>query len=408
MHWIYNFGITLLRFAFFIGKFFNEKAKQRWVKNKAWKHEISPVKVDLWMHCASLGEFDQGLPVLWAYRQQHPKAIILVTFFSPSGLNHYHKRKHCVDFACLLPLDTRKNAEEFLAHFSPKCALFVKYEFWFNFVTETHRKGIPLYSISTLLRKKHFIFSPLGHFFRAKLSLINHFYVQNQETALLLNGIGIHQTTVTGDTRFDHVLANRMSSQEIDPKSMLFRLAALCENQCVMVIGSSWLPEEEMVFNGLTDLPVDKFILAPHDISEDHLFEIEAMYGDSCIRLSELALYDGESVILVDNIGLLHKIYAFGTLAFVGGGFSGNLHNILEPAVYDLPVLFGPNHQKFPEAEDFIRAGIGYFVSNQSEFNERVKMIIETRETLRSKAFSFIEKQAGATKKITKALFNTP
>jgi len=408
MRWIYSFGITLLRFAFFVGRFFNEKAKQRWFMRKDWKLKLPSMKVDVWMHCASLGEFDQGLPVLWAFKKQHPEAIILVTFFSPSGLNHYHKRTHCVDYACLLPLDTRRNAKEFLSHLSPKIALFVKYEFWLNLVTQIHKNGVPVYSISTLLRQNHFVFSSLGGFFRSTLRLFHHFFVQNQETQNLLHSIGIHQTTLTGDTRYDHVLSSRISVQELENSALLSPLVSLCKDQRVLVVGSSWLPEEEMIFNSLHLMPIDRYILAPHDVSESHLFEIEAIFGDECIRLSELANYDNERVILIDNIGVLNKIYALGTLAFVGGGFNGNLHNILEPAVYDLPVLFGPTHHKFPEAQTFIEEGIGFSVSTSEEYNRTVTTIIEERERFNNKSLSFVEKQAGATLKITKVLVNKP
>lgn len=408
MRWIYNVGIFLLRFGFFIGQLFNEKARQRWLLRNHWKKEIAPMHIDLWMHCASLGEFDQGLPVLWAFKRVNPDAKILVTFFSPSGLNHFNKRDHCVDIACLIPLDTKSNAANFLTHFSPKCALFVKYEFWFNFISEIHHNKIPLYSISTLLRKNHFVFSPLGSYFRSKLDYFDHFFVQNQDTEKLLHKIGITQTTFSGDTRYDQVLASKISLVDLEKNGLLFSLANLCKNKSVMIIGSSWLPEEEMLLEGIKELPIDKFILAPHDISDKHIFEIEAMFGDTCIRLSEWSNYNNEPVIIVDNIGLLNKIYVLGTIAFIGGGFSGNLHNILEPAVYDLPVIFGPNHHKFPEANAFIEAGIGFSVANPLEFKQKVKMIMADKDRFKNKSVSFIQANAGATLKISTALFNKP
>jgi 3-deoxy-D-manno-octulosonic-acid transferase len=408
MRSLYDFSIFLFGIGIFIARFFNAKARQRFQTRNAWKSEIPPGPYDLWMHCASLGEFDQGLPVLWEFKSTYPKTKILVTFFSPSGLNHYQKRHHCVDHACLIPLDHRKNVVQFLNHVQPKSVVFVKYEFWLNFIFGISKRHIPLFSISTLLRKKQFIFNPFGGIFRKGLSRFNHFYVQNEETKLLLSKIGIQQVTVSGDTRYDHVLhqqKNTLENQHTTPE--LVTLQKYCGDKTVFILGSSWLVEEEMVYAIHDKIPLDLTIIAPHDISEKHLYEIEAMFGDECIRLSEIDGVTGESVILVDCIGLLHQLYQLANIAFIGGGFTGRLHNILEPAVYGLPVIFGPKHHKFPEADEFVAKGLGSEVLTAQELLEKIQLFLQNEEATKSKIIGFVGEKSGATKRISSHLFST-
>jgi 3-deoxy-D-manno-octulosonic-acid transferase len=407
MRSVYDFSIFLFGIGIFIARFFNAKARQRFQTRNAWKSEIPPGPYDLWMHCASLGEFDQGLPVLWEFKSTYPKTKILVTFFSPSGLNHYQKRHHCVDHACLIPLDHRKNVAQFLNHVQAKNVVFVKYEFWLNFIFGISKRHIPLFSISTLLRKKQFIFNPCGGIFRKGLSRFNHFYVQNEATKLLLSKIGIQQVTVSGDTRYDHVLhqqKNTLENQHTKPE--LVNLQKYCGDKTVFILGSSWLVEEEMVHAIHDKIPLDLTIIAPHDISEKHLYEIEAMFGDECIRLSEIDRVTGESVILVDCIGLLHQLYQFANIAFIGGGYTGKLHNILEPAVYGLPVIFGPKHHKFPEADEFVAKGLGSEVLTPQELLEKIQLFLQNEEATKNKITGFMDEKSGATKRISSHLFS--
>jgi 3-deoxy-D-manno-octulosonic-acid transferase len=407
MRSVYDFSIFLFGIGIFIARFFNAKARQRFQTRNAWKSEIPPGPYDLWMHCASLGEFDQGLPVLWEFKSTYPNTKILVTFFSPSGLNHYQKRHHCVDHACLIPLDHRKNVAQFLNHVQAKNVVFVKYEFWLNFIFGISKRHIPLFSISTLLRKKQFIFNPCGGIFRKGLSRFNHFYVQNEETKLLLSKIGIQQVTVSGDTRYDHVLnqqKNTLENQHTTPE--LVNLQKYCGDKTVFILGSSWLVEEEMVHAIHDKIPLDLTIIAPHDISEKHLYEIEAMFGDACIRLSEIDRVTSESVILVDCIGLLHQLYQFANIAFIGGGFTGRLHNILEPAVYGLPVIFGPKHHKFPEADEFVAKGLGSEVLTPQELLEKIQLFLQNEEATKSKIIGFMSEKSGVTKRISSHLFS--
>jgi len=407
MRSVYDFFIFLFGIGIFIARFFNAKARQRFQTRNAWKSEIPPGPYDLWMHCASLGEFDQGLPVLWEFKSTYPKTKILVTFFSPSGLNHYQKRHHCVDHACLIPLDHRKNVAQFLNHVQAKNVVFVKYEFWLNFIFGISKRHIPLFSISTLLRKKQFIFNPCGGIFRKGLSRFNHFYVQNEATKLLLSKIGIQQVTVSGDTRYDHVLnqqKNTLENQHTAPE--LVNLQKYCGDKTVFILGSSWLVEEEMVHAIHDKIPLDLTIIAPHDISEKHLYEIEAMFGDECIRLSEIDRVTSESVILVDCIGLLHQLYQFANIAFIGGGYTGRLHNILEPAVYGLPVIFGPKHHKFPEADEFVAKGLGSEVLTPQELLEKIQLFLQNEEATKNKITGFMDEKSGATKRISSHLFS--
>ena len=407
MRGLYDFSIMLLGLGFAMARFFNAKAKQRFLAKNTWKTDIPPGPYDLWMHCASLGEFDQGLPILWAFKATYPEAKILVTFFSPSGLNHYHKRVHCVDQACLIPLDHRKNVRDFLAHVDPKAVVFVKYEFWLNFIYGIAKRKIPLFSISTLLRKNQFIFKPLGGIFRNGLKRFSHFYVQNQETKLLLTTIGISDVTITGDTRYDHVL-NQQQRAITQPSNnaALINLQAHCIGKTVFILGSSWLVEEEMVHAIHNKIPLDLTIIAPHDISEKHLYEIEAMFGDQCIRLSEIEGITDETVILIDCIGLLHQLYQLANIAFIGGGFTGKLHNILEPAAYGIPIVFGPKHSKFPEADEFIEKGLAYEVNTPQELLDNIQLLLRMHSMLKEKISCFVHEKSGATLKITQDLTN--
>ena len=408
MRGLYDISIMLFGLGIYVASFFNKKAKQRIRTADAWKTTVPSGPYDLWMHCASLGEFDQGLPVLWEFKSTYPEAKILVTFFSPSGLNHYHKRVHCVDQACLLPLDRRKNVRDFLTHVNPKTVVFVKYEFWLNFIFDISKRNIPLFSISTLLRKNQFIFKPLGAIFRNGLNRFTHFYAQNEETKLLLSDIGIQAVIVSGDTRYDHVLnqqRNAIQNQGNNPE--LAQLQRYCEGKTVFILGSSWLVEEEMVHSIHQSIPLDLTIIAPHDISEKHLYEIEAMFGDECIRLSEIESLTHESVVLIDCIGLLHQLYQLANIAFIGGGFTGKLHNILEPAVYGIPVVFGPSHEKFPEAKEFISKGLASEVMTPQDLLDKIQLFMRNHEVTKGKIIGFVHEKSGATQRITSHLFST-
>lgn len=402
---LYDIAIQLLGIILFMGGLFHEKTRKRWKLQKNWKNHLPKEPVDLWVHCASLGEFDQGLPIMWAYRNEFPEAKIMVSFFSPSGYEHYHKRNHCVDYACILPLDTRNNAVYFLEKTQPKMALFVKYEYWLNFIFAIHKKNIPIYAAAALFQQNHPAFKPWGGIFRRGLRKFSFFFVQNEDSKTLLKGIGIHQVSVVGDPRFDNVVGQkRHHEQQENSDENLSELHKICENQRVLIVGSSWKKEEEILYEVLDPLPFDTIILAPHNVSDAHLSEIETLFGQNCRRLSHIKDYQQEPIILVDSIGLLHQLYRLGSMALVGGGFTGRLHNILEPAAYGLPVVFGPKIGHVPEAKLFIEQGIAKTFSNKEELLSAIQGLLVSLEKRRTRATNLMLEQCGATQKIMHAL----
>jgi 3-deoxy-D-manno-octulosonic-acid transferase len=387
--------------------FFNKKANS-WIKGrKNWRKQLENLPQNLiWFHCASLGEFDQGLPVMKEMKLIYPNHFLLVTFFSPSGMEHYHKRNHCVDLAIYLPLDTPQNAKLFIRLVRPKLAVFVKYEFWANYILEAKKQNLKLVSIATILRKNQIYFKAYGSFFRSILQSIDYFFVQNDATKILLNSIEIENIAVVGDTRFDNVLANKRNFkfklENLSTKSSVFY--DFLNGKKAIIFGSSWEPEEAILNESLINLKHEKFIIAPHNVSESNVARLANIFGNNAIRFTQFEKYNQQSILILDTIGHLSTAYCFGKVAFVGGGFSGQLHNILEPAVFGLPVFFGPKHSKFPEAEIFIEEGFAFHVESATEFIERLNFVSENDKSLSKKASEFIEKQKGAAKRIVNDL----
>lgn len=396
----YDIGIRLYAFGVRLAAIFNPKAAD-WVKGRRNFWNQLPAIVDqdvIWFHCASLGEFDQGLPVMHALKKQQPNAFFLVTFFSPSGYKHYQKRQHSVDFACYLPIDTQGNAKRFVAHFNPKMAIFVKYEFWSRYISALKTNGSRVYSVSTLLRPNHRFFKWYGTFFRDTLRQFDFFYVQNEQTARLLSTIGIECVLVTGDTRFDRVIQNKEVLQE-NPLLSAFTHG----HSRILIAGSTWPEDERLLMPSILSGQFDKVILAPHSIDEKHIREITTALNVSHVRYSQVnneTDLAGARVLVLDTIGHLASAYFYGTLAYVGGGFSGSLHNILEPAVFGLPVLFGPKHNRFPEAQAFIDFGIGFSISTAAEFEQEVREIWLDIDKLANLCATFVTRNAGASEKI--------
>jgi len=407
MHALYNFAIRLYGIAIFIFSFFNRKAKS-WIEGrKNWRKQIKNLPQNvIWFHCASLGEFDQGLPVMKEMKLIYPNHFLLVTFFSPSGMEHYHKRNHCVDLAIYLPLDTPQNAIDFLKLTRPKIGVFVKYEFWANYILEAKKQNIKIVSIATILRSNQIYFKAYGSFFRNMLRSIDYFFVQNDATMTLLNSIEIENVAVVGDTRFDNVLANKrnfeMKLENSLNKPNVFN--DFLRGQKAVIFGSSWQPEESILEESLSFLKNEKIILAPHDVSESNIARLVKKFGNNAIRYTQFENYNQQSILILDTIGHLSAAYYFGKIAFVGGGFSGKLHNILEPAVFGLPVFFGPKHTKFPEAANFIEEGFAFNVESVTEFRERLNFVSENEKAISKKASDFIEKQKGAAERIVNDL----
>jgi 3-deoxy-D-manno-octulosonic-acid transferase len=400
MHLLYNIGIQLYGSILKIASFFNPKAKL-WIEGRRdfflKLPEIQSEKVH-WFHCASLGEFDQALPVINLLKEQDSTLFILVTFFSPSGYLHYEKREHKADYVCYLPLDTSLNAKRFIAHFKPKKAFFVKYEFWANYIFEAKKNNCELYSISAIFREDHRFFKKNGSFFRSILLHFDHLFIQNKESGNLLNSIGITNYTITGDTRFDRVIENKKNVKKNE-----IIVDFLNENKA-FIIGSSWPKDEEIILPIINNSHLgDKFIIAPHTIDQNHIEQIIKQITIPFVLYSELQngkKYCNERVLILNTIGNLANAYSYGDFAYVGGGFSGNLHNILEPAVFGLPVIFGPKHSRFPEGEMFIKNGIGFSIKDETELKISIEKINSQKELLKEKTISFVESQKGASIKI--------
>lgn len=397
MKTLYTIGVHFYGFLIRIASIFNPKAKE-WIRGRKNQWEQFPDtknKEVIWFHCASLGEFDQGLPVMNLIKDKNPDTFLLVTFFSPSGYHHFHKRKNEIDYACYLPLDTPKNAQRFIAHFQPKIGIFVKYEFWSHFIFSLKKSHAKIYSISTILRPDHRFFKWYGGFFRKTLRQFDFFFVQNQETAKLLESIGISECEITGDNRFDRVIENKDSLQ-VDQRILSFVGASTS----VFIAGSTWEVDEKIILPFTNSTTFEKTIIAPHTIDEKHIQSIQQQLTIPAIRYSKLDNLSNENVLILDTIGQLASAYSVGQLAYVGGGFTGNLHNILEPAVFGLPVLFGPKHLRFPEANAFINEGFGMEVTSLESLQQAVSKCEENYGSLHEKAILFVSKNAGASKKI--------
>jgi 3-deoxy-D-manno-octulosonic-acid transferase len=412
MRLIYSFLIIcyglFLRFA----AVFNVKARQ-WVYGrrglfehleKEMKHvdrEKNPVT---WFHVSSLGEFEQGRPVIEAVRKRWPEKKILLTFFSPSGYE-VRKKYEQADFVCYLPLDTLPNARRFLEIVQPEMIFFVKYDFWFNYLKTIYDYQIPIYFISALFRKNQHFFKCYGGWSRGHLRHITHFFVQNQESAKLLISSGIAQVTVTGDTRFDRVFA--IAAQQ----TAMPLIEKFCAGKQVFIAGSSWEPDEA-VFIPLTRRRRDpdlKYIIAPHDTSPGRIRSIRGQLDRPALCYSELNAGNATTtdILIIDSVGILSKLYRYATIAMIGGGFGSGIHNIQEPVTFGVPVIFGPNYHKFREARDLIELGGAFSITS---LDELVKKIIEItgnpREHLRLSAIcrKYVEENRGATERIIRFL----
>jgi len=352
-----------------------------------------------WFHCASLGEFEQGRPLIEKFSKQYPKYKILLTFFSPSG---YEVRKNYVGahYIFYLPLDSAANARRFVNLVKPKLAVFVKYEFWYYYLIELQRRQIPVISVSAIFRPSQLFFKSYGGFYRQILKLFTHIFTQNQASAALLKNIGIKQVTVAGDTRFDRVLQTAASIKTM-PLVEQFKAG-----KPVFVIGSSW-PQDmavllPFILKHINDL---KFIIAPHEIHPAELDKLVADLSGRAIRFSqaEINKVADFNVLLIDNIGMLSSLYSYGSYAYIGGAFGKGLHNTLEAAAFGLPLFFGPTYHKFQEAVNLVELGVAYPIENtaglEGIFNQLVADA-DQRNIISRKAKDYVHQQAGATELI--------
>ena len=411
MSFFYSFLIRCYGAFLHLAGVFNPKAKA-WVKGRVnWqdnlRHSLPKDRKINWFHCASLGEFDQGLPLMNALKEKDPSCFLLVTFFSPSGMEHYQKRGAHVDAACYLPLDTVSNARTFIEIANPHLAVFVKYEFWPNFLKALGERNVNVIAISALFRPSQLYFKWYGGFFKNALKHINHFYVQNTQSAALLSQIGIDDHTVSGDLRFERVVQAKEQSLERSNPIM----EAFVHGHSVLILGSSWPREEEIVSRSFSLMNAEKIIIAPHDIGEKHIVSIlnhfpnALRYTHLDTQIHEQEIKDAR-VLVLDCIGLLSSAYRYGTIAFIGGGFSGSLHNILEPAVYGLPILFGPKHSKFPEAAMFLEKEFAREVVDENTFIQCFQELLSGHQKRSQNMMAFIHSQSGMAKRIAENMRN--
>ncbi|WP_317046769.1 3-deoxy-D-manno-octulosonic acid transferase [Pedobacter paludis] len=354
--------------------------------------KVNPLEKHIWFHFASLGEFEQGRPVLEELKKKFPSKKIVVTFFSPSG---YEIRKnYALADVFYLPIDTPKNAKRFIDSINPEMAIFTKYEFWYFYFTELKKREIPLYLISGIFRENQGFFKLYGGFYRAMLKCVTYFFVQNQESVNLLNSIGIDNCTLSGDTRFDRVFENAQA-----PK-ILPEIESFIGNSPVLICGSTW-PEDERILSALPEKYPDwKFIIAPHEIDSNHIESIEKQFSGS-LRLSTLSATENTQaqILIIDNIGMLSSLYRYGKLAYIGGGFGAGIHNTLEAVAFGLPVIFGPKYEKFQEAKDLIALGSAQSISDTNGLEVAFNKF-KDNTSASEKAKKYVQEKKGSTDQI--------
>lgn len=390
---------------------FHKKARMmrlgQWKTNSVLRDKIDRNAKYIWFHASSLGEFEQGRPMIEKIKAQYPGYKILLTFFSPSG---YEVRKNYngADVICYLPFDTPFRVKKFLNLANPAVAVFIKYEFWANYLSELKRRGVPVYIISAIFRPDQLFFQWYGKSYRKMLHCFTHLFVQDERSMKLLKEFGVTHVTVTGDTRFDRVIDVCKQAREI-PVVDRFIHTKDGKKVFTMVAGSSWPQDEEILIPYFNRHPEMKLIIAPHEIHREHLMYIESLLKRPSVRLSEAHEGDIESkdCLIIDSFGLLSSIYRYGDLAYIGGGFGAGIHNTLEAAVYGIPVLFGPKYHKFKEAKDLIAVGGGFSVANSQSFCEKTDAFLASPEALHKagkSAGQFVKGHAGITDKILKEI----
>jgi len=415
---MYNIIIFLYLCGVAIVSLFNEKVRKMWRGERqairTIKEKIDPNAQYVWFHAASLGEFEQGRPLMEQLRREHPEYKILLTFFSPSG---YEVRKNYegADIICYLPLDTILNARRFLRTIRPVMAFFIKYEFWYNYLHILRHRGIPVYSVSSIFRPGQVFFRWYGKQYSRVLKCFTHFFVQNEVSRELLSTIGINNVTVVGDTRFDRVLQIKQAAKQLPIVEQFIgnsqQPTANSQKPKVFIAGSSWQPDEEIFIPWLNEHKDWKVVIAPHVIGEDHLQQIERMLeGRKVVRYSTLESQQSSAnsqeqadVLIIDCFGLLSSIYHYADVTYVGGGFGVGIHNTLEAAVWDVPVFFGPNNQRFQEAQGLKKCGGGLEIGNADDFRRYMQGFEEHPEVIKElgeKAGAYVSSLAGATQKV--------
>ena len=393
---LYNIGVQLYFITIYLVSFFNKKAKL-WINGRKDSRFIRFTD-SIWFHFASLGEFEQGRPVLEEVRKLYPANKIVITFFSPSG---YEVRKNTplADAVYYLPLDTARNARDFIGTINPKFAVFTKYEYWYHFFNELHRQHIPLYIVSGIFRPKQVFFKWYGGLHRKMLGFVTYFFLQDERSQQLLQHIGINNSVVSGDTRFDRVWANAQQ-----PKQVPF-IGEFKNGQKIFICGSTW-PDDETLLATLPQLyPGWKFIFAPHEIDEEKINRLISLLPNVTVSrystLSHLTSHISHlSVLIIDNIGTLSSLYQYAEIAYIGGGFGAGIHNTLEAAAFGLPVIFGPNYAKFKEAQDLITLKAGFSIANEAQLKGITDTLANDEafyNACSKKILTYVEEHTGAT-----------
>lgn len=400
MKFLYQLGILLAAFLLPITRFFSPKMKL-FINGRKQSFPVLENQIDnnqkyIWFHVASLGEYEQGLPVMEEIKLKFPEYKIVLTFFSPSGYE-IRKNNKIADITVYLPLDTKQNVKRFLDLVKPKMVFFIKYEFWPNYLYEIKRRSIPTYLISGIFRENQLFFKSFGGFYRKALQTFDYFFVQNQTSQQLLKSINFTNATVNGDTRFDRV------AQIVERVQPLNFIAEFKNNTATIVIGSSWIDDENIYLPYLNNSKNVKFIIAPHNIKEEDIKRLIDKIDKKVVRYTNYQKEDliTADVFIIDTIGILTQIYAYADIAYVGGGFKTGLHNILEPATYGIPVVIGPNYSKFQEAKDLVALGSCLVVNDTLQLSATFNRLISDvsyRNELGEKNRDFVLKNKNATK----------
>ncbi|ATP57698.1 3-deoxy-D-manno-octulosonic acid transferase [Pedobacter ginsengisoli] len=395
---LYNSAIQLYGLIIKIFSLFNNKAKLfvQGRKNifKKIQEKVDPVRSSIWFHFASLGEFEQGRPLLEKIKSTYPHKQIVITFFSPSG---YEIRKNyaLANGVFYLPLDTPSNAKQLIAAINPEIAVFTKYEYWYHYFEALHKSGIPLYIISGIFRPNQIFFKWYGSFNRKILSFVTHFFVQNEESKQLLSQINLQNVSISGDTRFDRVAENAESPKEFET------IRKFCGNTNTLIAGSTWPADERLLAELINSNPDWKFIIAPHEIDKSHIDEIVKLIPNA-VKYSALTDQPSDTqTLIIDNIGLLSSIYQYGKMAYIGGGFGVGIHNTLEAAAYGIPVIFGPKYDKFQEAKDLISINAAISINSAQELTSAFNKFA-THKTAGIEAKNYVNSKTGSTDQIIK------
>ena len=405
---IYNLFVVCYWGGIYVASFFGNPKAKLWIKGRKNLFQTLSAQLKpgnrIWVHAASLGEFEQGRPLIEKIRERHPEVQIFLTFFSTSG---YEVRKNYsgADYIFYLPMDSKRNAQQFIDLVNPQKVLFIKYEFWYHYLLTLKKRNIPVYLCSANFRENQMFFKWWGGWYRKLLHFFSHFFVQTSTSQRLLESIGLSNSTITGDTRFDRVYDIASQAKEIEVVKKF-----VGENQC-FIAGSTWEPDEELITRYINETtgPV-KYIIAPHEIHTSHIERLEKSLCKRTVRFSnkENASLTDYDVLIIDNIGMLSSLYRYGKVAYIGGGFGKGIHNILEAAVFGMPILFGPNHLKFQEAIDLIQEDAAFPINKYDDLKVKLDELFGNAETLDltgKKAAAFVKRNIGATEKIMKQIW---